>query len=210
MGDTSVDQVREILSRCSYKWDDREEPHKDHRARFLSGWRDALGRRAPYKPSTFDRLHWQNLGYRFGEELRDRGQEEIYEIFAILADLWREIRSLPGDVDADGPLVEGAVMRVSVNAYERNPIARQRCIEHYGARCFICAFDFGEVYGRTADGFIHVHHLVPLSEVSDEYEVDPIADLRPICPNCHAVLHLGGRTRTVEEVKALIAEKRRR
>jgi 5-methylcytosine-specific restriction protein A len=52
--------------------------------------------------------------------------------------------------------------------------------------------------------------LVPLSEVSDEYEVDPIADLRPICPNCHAVLHLGGRTRTVEEVKALIAEKRRR
>ena len=30
---------------------------------------------------------------------------------------------------------------------------------HYGATCFACGFSFGEVYGETADGFIHVHHL---------------------------------------------------
>ncbi len=34
------------------------------------------------------------------------------------------------------------------------------------------------------EGFIHVHHLKPLSEVGYEYRVDPIRDLRPVCPNC--------------------------
>src|ERR1043166_6837191 len=29
-----------------------------------------------------------------------------------------------------------------------------------------------------------VLHLQPLSGISEEYEVDPIADLRPVCPNC--------------------------
>jgi 5-methylcytosine-specific restriction protein A len=28
-----------------------------------------------------------------------------------------------------------------------------------------------------------------LAQVGGEYQVDPIADLRPVCPNCHAMLH---------------------
>lgn len=35
---------------------------------------------------------------------------------------------------------EGAVRKVLVNAYERNPEARRRCIEHYGSDCFVCGF----------------------------------------------------------------------
>ena len=38
-------------------------------------------------------------------------------------------------------------------------------------------------------GFTHVHHLSPLSIVGADNQVDPIDDLRPVCPNCHAVLH---------------------
>ena len=77
-----------------------------------------------------------------------------------------------------------------MNAYERNPEARRRCIEHYGAKCVVCGFDFGAVYGGVAEGLIHVHHLKPISEVGEGYVVDPVEDLRPVCPNCHAVIHL--------------------
>ncbi|WP_175752305.1 HNH endonuclease [Burkholderia anthina] len=70
--------------------------------------------------------------------------------------------------------------------------------------CVVCAFDFGTKYGALGEGFIHVHHLRPLSQIKEEHEVDPIADLRPVCPNCHAMLHRGSRVLTVEELKQLI------
>lgn len=103
-------------------------------------------------------------------------------------------------------VIEGALRSVVVNAYERNPQARLRCIEAHGTICCICGFHFGNVYGRLAEGYIHVHHLCPLSQVRGEYVVDPIKDLRPVCPNCHAVLHLGlgGASRTIEEVKRMV------
>jgi 5-methylcytosine-specific restriction protein A len=53
-------------------------------------------------------------------------------------------------------------------------------------------------------GFIHVHHLTPLSTIGKEYRVDPIKDLRPICPNCHAVIHSRRPAMSIEEAKQLI------
>jgi predicted HNH restriction endonuclease len=35
--------------------------------------------------------------------------------------------------------------------------------------------------------------------------VDPVDDLRPVCPNCHAVLHLS-QCRSIEEVRQLLAQ----
>ncbi len=103
------------------------------------------------------------------------------------------------------PLTEGISKSVSVTVYERNPIARQQCIEHYGAICFACGFSFGEVYGETAEGFIHVHHLKLVAEAG-ERKVDPIKDLRPICPNCHAVIHLQNPPLTIVELKRMLKE----
>ncbi|WP_206602952.1 HNH endonuclease [Leptolyngbya ohadii] len=110
---------------------------------------------------------------------------------------------LPEEVSSQQNLVEGSICQVTINSYERNPEARRRCIEHYGATCCICGFNFEAKFGSIAQGLIHVHHLKPLSEIQHEYKVDPIADLRPVCPNCHVVIHLGGKTRSIEEVKAL-------
>ena len=50
--------------------------------------------------------------------------------------------------------------------------------------------ELGEAYDETADGYIQVHHLETVSQRGGKYEVDPIKHLRPICPNCHAVVHL--------------------
>jgi 5-methylcytosine-specific restriction endonuclease McrA len=116
---------------------------------------------------------------------------------------------LPEEIIEPNRLVEGAVRSITVNTYERDPKARQRCIEAHGTTCCICGFSFGARYGEVAEGYIHVHHLRPLSEVGNEYVVDPVEDLRPVCPNCHGVLHLGGRCRSIEEVRQLVRSPRK-
>jgi hypothetical protein len=113
---------------------------------------------------------------------------------------------LPEEIDPSVVLREGAVRTIVVNAYERNPEARRQCLAAHGTACCICGFNFGVVYGPEADGYIHVHHLQPLSEIGEEYVVNPVEDLRPVCPNCHAVIHIGGRCRTVDEVRKMLTK----
>ncbi len=107
------------------------------------------------------------------------------------------------------PYTEGAVRVISVNAYERNHVARAACIRHYtrpdgSIQCQICGFDFGKVYGEEFKGMITVHHLVPISTIKEEYVLDPVKDLIPICNNCHTVVHKNNPPYTVEEVKKLL------
>ncbi len=111
----------------------------------------------------------------------------------------------PDEVDDSVILREGATHQVLVNSYERDPEARRLCINHHGNNCIICNFSFGTIYGKVADGFIHVHHLRQLSTIRKEYVVNPIKDLRPVCPNCHAVLHRRNPAYSVEEVQSLLA-----
>ncbi|RBP00184.1 5-methylcytosine-specific restriction protein A [Rossellomorea aquimaris] len=84
---------------------------------------------------------------------------------------------------------EGKRRTITVNSYERNPLARKRCMDHYGAECQVCKMDFEDTYGEVGRDFIHVHHITPLHEIQKGYKVDPIEDLIPVCPNCHAMLH---------------------
>lgn len=86
-------------------------------------------------------------------------------------------------------IFEGAMVQRSVNTYERSALARMRCIDKYGTRCYICRFTFGTRYGRTFDRLILVHHLRPLGEIRRKHRVRPIKDLRPVCANCHTILH---------------------
>ncbi len=68
-------------------------------------------------------------------------------------------------------------------------INRAACIEINGTSCNICGFSFGDVFGVLGEGFIHVHHIVPVSEMDGSYILNPGTDLIPVCPNCHAMLH---------------------
>lgn len=106
--------------------------------------------------------------------------------------------------DDDIELFEGIKKEIVVNAYERNPTARNKCIEHYGFSCQICDFNFQEVFGEIGKNFIHVHHIKPLSEIDAEYVVNPINDLIPICPNCHAMIHKKKPAYTIDEIKNLM------
>ncbi len=115
--------------------------------------------------------------------------------------------SLPGELLDSEAFLEGSVRRVVVNAYERNAAARKRCVDHYGAKCYLCGFEFRKVYGEVAGGFIHVHHLRTPAGIGENYEVDPVADLRPVCPNCHAVLHLRSPPFDIEQVQKLLVQR---
>lgn len=104
---------------------------------------------------------------------------------------------------------EGATKQVTVNAYERNRAARAACIDYHGTLCTVCDSDLAEFYGPVAEGFIHVHHLKPLSEIGERYTVNPETDLAPVCPNCHAMLHRRTPPYTIEELRAMIQEAHR-
>lgn len=116
--------------------------------------------------------------------------------------------TLPEELDGADRLFEGVKRQVVVNTYERDPEARKRCLAHYGMNCFVCGFNFADVYGESGKGLIHVHHLTPLSQVGKEYEVDPVRDLRPVCPNCHAVIHRRDPPYSIEEVKQFLYRSR--
>ncbi|MBX2974237.1 MAG: HNH endonuclease [Flavobacteriales bacterium] len=117
----------------------------------------------------------------------------------------------PEEVPPTGPtrLPEGGVRQVWVDAYERNPVARDRCIEYWGYTCSVCEVDMGDTYGPIGDGFIHVHHIIPISDRKSEYLIDPINDLRPVCPNCHAMLHREDPPLSIDGLRTLIAQAHR-
>ena len=98
-------------------------------------------------------------------------------------------------------LSEGKPKTITVTTYDRNPHARQQCIAHHGTSCVICGFNFEAKYGAIGRGFIHVHHLRSVAEIGQEYEISPVEDLRPVCANCHAMLHKKRPAYSIEEIK---------
>jgi hypothetical protein len=111
----------------------------------------------------------------------------------------------PDEIE-DKELYEGSKKQITVNAYERSSQARQECINKYGYICVICNFDFKKIYGEIGQNFIHVHHVKPLSEIDEKYKINPIEDLRPVCPNCHAMLHKRKPAYSIEEIKDKIEQ----
>ena len=133
------------------------------------------------------------LERRWNSFLEERGQSPT-----VLAD----------EISTPSLYFEGASRTVAVNAYERDPRARKACIEHYGLTCFVCGFDFSVVYGELGQGFIHVHHIISLSKINKNYSVNPVKDLRPVCPNCHAMLHRSADSTSVEQLKGILRKQR--
>ena len=114
-------------------------------------------------------------------------------------------QSLTDTHEAPAPAYhEGAVKTIELTVHERDPAARRACIAHFGSICQICDFDFERTYGELGRGFIHVHHRADLALADDVREVNPISDLIPVCPNCHAMLHTETPAMDPNELKAQI------
>lgn len=109
----------------------------------------------------------------------------------------------PGEEPEDAAIGwEGAVVHITVNAYERDPALRQKCIDALGSACMACGLDMNARYHGIKTGFIHVHHLQPLSAMKGKKtKVNAETDLVPLCPNCHAVAHLFDPPLTLQDIK---------
>lgn len=183
-----------------------------------------------YKPSEMDDLDGGHQEYRIAvdwfldlsavpiglNQLRERlgytpmgAVQRVVTHRAKAANMVEELRQahalLPGGVPKPAKHLEGSLKQIWVNAYERSRSAVEDAKKIHGTSCVVCGIDFGKVYGEEFEGFIHIHHLKPLSTIGQEYEVDPENDLRPVCPNCHSVIHFGAELRTVEKVRELYA-----
>ena len=70
--------------------------------------------------------------------------------------------------------------------------------------CIICNFNFEETYGTHGKGFIEMHHIKP---ISDGKRISKIEDLRPVCSNCHRMLHKGNIILDENHIKEMIKKK---
>lgn len=150
----------------------------------------------------FSDMHWN---------AQSSGTTIPVNVARALEEVWSELLdgllAKPPTTPGPARLYEGTAYAVTLTSYERNRQARQECIAYYGASCFLCKLNFGNVYGPAGEGYVHVHHLSPLSESDSElHEVDPVEDLRPVCPNCHAVIHRRSPPYTMEEMQELLAD----
>jgi predicted HNH restriction endonuclease len=144
-----------------------------------------------------------------------RGVRELTpESAALLEEILKSARQqelqlaslFPNELDPGVTYTEGARRQVLVNAFERDPKARKACLDHHGFDCAVCGFNFEGRYGDRGKDFIHVHHLKPMALTDGEYELDPVTDLRPVCPNCHAMLHRGESVLSIEELQQMQKE----
>lgn len=54
--------------------------------------------------------------------------------------------------------------------------------------CFVCNFSFSKRYGKHGEKFIEAHHLIPISELTEE-TVTREEDIVLVCSNCHKMIH---------------------
>jgi 5-methylcytosine-specific restriction protein A len=158
----------------------------------------------------------ENRKYKYWD-LFFNGWQEKYFIWQLKEELIcaLEATKLTGKIhfsdelifDSKEILIEGIKRTITVNSYERNPKARELCVAKYGYLCSVCNINFEDIYGELGQKFIHVHHLIPISKLKKSYQIDPIRDLRPVCPNCHAMLHKKNPPLSIENLKNIINKK---
>src|SRR5699024_7474419 len=123
--------------------------------------------------NTKDRRDWLQTN-----RPKQKLKQQIWKITASgyqrLNEAWMESAIITEEIREVKNIVEGTVITITVNSYERNPEARRKCIEYHGYTCTACGFDFSRVYGAIGFGYIHVHHLKPLAEIKAQYQINPI------------------------------------
>ncbi len=133
--------------------------------------------------------------------------EKIWGDF-IEENIYDEIIISNKEIFVEEYFTEGGKSEFTSTRFERNPQAREKCLELHGYNCKVCGINFEKEYGEIGKGFIHVHHLKMLSEIGEDYQVDPKNDMVPLCPNCHCMIHKRKPLLSVEELKEIITRQK--
>lgn len=156
------------------------------------------------KQPPFSTMHWST---------QMSGVKILDEITHHLEALWTRRTGHPSHSSVE-ELPIGAAKKhskkVCVNRYERDPKARALCLAKHGTRCSVCKALLSEIYGNAAQDIVHVHHLTRLADIPDDYLIDPVRDLTPVCPNCHAVIHSRDPIYSLQEMRRMMASRIRK
>lgn len=158
-----------------------------------------------FVPLDYIRSEMPDFGWsRYPRSYTTLDESTAAQLEAVIADYQRD--NLDLEPDSLEPAIEGARRLVYVNSYERSRSAREACKRIHKPICAACGFDFGIAYGSGFIGYIHVHHLVRLADIGEEYQVDPRTDMIPVCPNCHAVIHSQDPPLSIDSVRKLLGK----
>lgn len=100
--------------------------------------------------------------------------------------------------------IEGKLKDVVMRRRERDPAARAACLAKYGYSCYACGTNLRQRYAGLLVEVIHVHHEEPLSEAKAQRVFDPVATMKPLCPNCHCVEHSRNPPYSINELRRMI------
>ena len=145
--------------------------------------------------------------WRFGvREINKDTYEKILSLSEAKTARKKKVRLPRLSSEFESTRKEGEKRQRYTTYYERNPMTRIRAIEIHGLTCKVCSFNFSDRYGKLGDGFIHVHHLKPVSELDEAVVINPSKDLIVLCANCHAIVHRDKEhTLTLEELKCILS-----
>lgn len=171
------------------------------------------GERIDFDESSIDAIHSLTTPGSFSMRVKKRIDSEVDEcsLFEIIQCAYGFLLILSGvlsdssNQQDEDVAVEGRLRQSSITRYERSARNRALCIAANGTTCAVCGFDFAKHYGAFAAGYIEVHHKQPLSTIGHSHSVDPIKDLVPLCPNCHAAVHMKNPPISPEELRAIVA-----
>jgi len=129
---------------------------------------------------------------------RENGIEEISN---------NDLKAIAEEESDGEQLLEGGGKERYIRYYERKPKLRAQAIQYHGTRCMICNFSFEDFYGDQGKDYIEVHHLVPVSSLSEKTKVNPCRDMIVVCSNCHRMIHRQkGKTLSPDELKIIICK----
>jgi 5-methylcytosine-specific restriction protein A len=119
-----------------------------------------------------------------------------------------------GDIDPAEEFIEGGRQIRQHMRRERNPVLRARARDLWRLRlgrlkCIACGFSFEQRYGPLGADFIEMHHEFPFSATSGRAVVRP-DQLKPLCANCHRMVHREHPILTIRKLKVAMSRRRRK
>ncbi|MCL2417435.1 MAG: HNH endonuclease [Bacteroidales bacterium] len=86
-----------------------------------------------------------------------------------------------------------------VNVFLRNPDVKVEILRRANEHCEYCQSPAPFKKDGDGEGFLEVHHIIPLAEDGDDTVENAVA----LCPNCHRHAHYGKNSFDVERLKAI-------
>ncbi|WAE73648.1 HNH endonuclease [Streptomonospora nanhaiensis] len=129
----------------------------------------------------------------------------------ILSGELAELPPFEEETEEEISATEGRLLVRKHYARERSRTLRTQKIKQTRAQgrpiaCEACSFDFAEIYGARGDGYIEVHHIVPLHHAGES--TTRLEDLALLCANCHRMIHVSKPWLSVDQLSTLVAKQR--